>query len=97
MEQSCDAGTVVLDGDKRPGVIFQLTSNSKYRPNMNCRVTFQTALATQRIVVSVEKMVITDCPGDTLKIYDGSNLVTKDVKQQCGSPGKFSFTVGCFN
>ena len=60
---------------------------------MNCVMKFRTAQPTQRLVVTVEKMDITDCAGDSLRIYDGTTLLNKDVKQQCGSPGVLTYTV----
>ena len=84
---------MVFDGDFKPGTFFQLTSNSKYQPNLSCTVVFRTAQPTQRLVITVEKMNIADCPGDTLRILDGTNLLNRDVKQQCGTPAPFTFTV----
>jgi hypothetical protein len=92
MDKMCGNEPLILDGDDRPGAWFQLTSSSKYKSNMACTIKFRTALQSQRFVVTVEKMDITDCPGDTLHIYDGSNLLNKNIGQQCGSPASFTFT-----
>ena len=94
MDKICGNAPIVLDGDSKPGVSFQLTKSSKYSSKLNCSIKFNTALSSQRLVVTVEKMNIMDCPGDFLYIYDGSNLLNKDTKQQCGTPSLFTFTVG---
>ena len=94
MDKLCGTEAIVLDGDNKPGTWFQLTSASKYLPNMNCSFKFRAVLPAQRLVVTVEKMNIVDCPADTLRIYDGTNLLNKDIKQQCGNPtSTFFFTV----
>ena len=93
MDKLCGGDQVVLDGDVKPGVALQLTSSSKYKPNMNCKVGFRTAQPSQRLIITVEKMDIGDCPSDTLVIYDGATLLNKDPKQQCGSPASYSLTV----
>ena len=93
MDKLCGSDQIPLDGDVKPGVALQLTSSSKYKPNLNCKVGFRTAQPSQRLIITVEKMDIADCPGDTLVIYDGATLLNKDQKQQCGSPASFSFTV----
>ncbi len=89
----CGNDYLVLDGDKRPGIALQLTSSSKYKPNMQCTIKFRTAQPSQRLIVTIEKMDITDCPGDLLHIYDGTTLLNKDLQQQCGSSKSFYFTV----
>lgn len=93
MDKMCGNDYLVLDGDKKPGISFQLTSNSKYKPNSNCTVKFRAAQPSQRLIVTIEKMDIVDCPGDLLRIYDGTTLVNKDSKQQCGSFTQFTYTV----
>lgn len=93
MDKICNGNPIALNGDNRTGIFIQLTGNSKYAPNMDCSVTFRTSLATQRLIVTVEKMNVADCPADTLKIYDGTNLLTKDSKQQCGTTNHYTFTV----
>ncbi|CAF0941360.1 unnamed protein product [Adineta ricciae] len=92
MDKMCGGDVIILDGDNKPGIALQLTSSSKYKPNMNCVVKFRTAQPSQRLVVTVEKMDITDCAGDSLRIYDGTTLLNKDVKQQCGSSSVFTYT-----
>ena len=92
----CGSAPLILDGDKRPGISLQLTSSSKYKPNLNCTVKFRTIQPSQRLIITIEKMDITDCPGDLLRIYDGTRLVNKDLKQQCGAFKLYSFTVGLF-
>jgi hypothetical protein len=93
MDKMCGNDDLIFDGDKRPGISFQLTSSSKYKPNLNCTVRFRTAQPSQRLIITMEKVDIADCPGDLLRIYDGKTLINKDQKQQCGSPVSFSFTV----
>lgn len=94
MDKLCGTDAMVLDGDSKPGTWFRLTSASKYQPNMSCTAKFRALLSAQRFVITVESLNIADCPGDTLKIYDGTNLLNKDVKQQCGtSSTSFFFTV----
>jgi hypothetical protein len=93
MDKMCGNQPMTFDGDIKPGTWFQLTSSSKYQPNFSCSVQFRTAQATQRLVITVEKMNIADCPGDSLRIYDGTTLLNTDIKQQCGTPAPFSFTV----
>jgi hypothetical protein len=93
MDKMCGNEAMVLDGDVRPGTWFQLTSSSKYQPKLNCTIRFRAAQPTQRFVITIEKMNIADCPGDLLRIYDGTTLLNKDMKQQCGTPSTFSFTV----
>ncbi|UJR09557.1 hypothetical protein I4U23_013793 [Adineta vaga] len=92
MDKMCGSDALVLDGDNKPGISFQLTTNNKYKPNMDCTVKFRTAQPTQRLIITVEKMDITDCSGDSLLIYDGTTLINKNPKQQCGSPGLYTFT-----
>ncbi|CAF0998296.1 unnamed protein product [Adineta steineri] len=92
MDKMCGQDHLVLDGDKRPGISFQLTNSNKYKSNTNCTVKFRTAQPSQRIVITVEKMDIADCPSDTLLIYDGTTLLNKNANQQCGSPAFFTFT-----
>jgi hypothetical protein len=94
MDKMCGNDHFVFDGDSIPGISFELTSSSKYKSNMNCTVKFRTSQPSQRIIITVEKMGITDCPGDLLRIYDGTTLINPDTKQQCGSPALFTFTVG---
>ncbi len=93
MDKMCGNDSIILNGDFKPGAWFQLTSNSKYPPNFNCSIKFRTALPSQRLIITVEKMNIADCPGDVLRIYDGLTLRNKDIKQQCGTPSSFTFTV----
>ena len=93
MDKMCGQEPMTLEGDFKPGTWFQLTSSSKYKPNLNCSIRFRTAQTTQRLVITVEKMNIADCPSDLLHIYDGSTLLNKDIKQQCGTPSSFTFTV----
>jgi hypothetical protein len=93
MDKMCGGEPITLDGDSKPGTWFQLTSSSKYKPNLGCSIKFRTAQPTQRLVITVEKMNIADCPGDLLHIYDGSTLLNKDITQQCGTPFPFTFTV----
>jgi hypothetical protein len=95
MDKMCGNDAMILDGDVKPGTWFQLTSSSKYQPKLDCSIKFRTAQPTQRFVITIEKMNIADCPGDLLHIYDGTTLLNKDVKQQCGTPAPFTFTVGC--
>ncbi|CAF4183734.1 unnamed protein product [Rotaria magnacalcarata] len=92
MDKMCGNDLFTLDGDKIPGISLQLTSGSKYKPNVNCTVKFRTAQPSQRLIVTMEKMDIADCPGDLLKIYDGKNLLNMDTKKQCGSPASFTVT-----
>jgi len=94
MDKMCGNEPIVLDGDLKPGTWFQLTSSSKYQPNSNCSIKFRAALPSQKLVITVEKMNIIDCPGDLLSIYDGSTLLNKDTNQRCGTPSSFTFTVG---
>lgn len=93
MDKVCGNESIVLDGDSRPGTFFQLTSSSKYQPNFSCSIKIRTALPTQRIVISVEKLNTVNCPNDVLHILDGSTLLNKDIQQQCGNPAPFFFTV----
>lgn len=93
MDKMCGNDHFIFDGDNKPGVSFQLTSSSKYKPNFNCTVKFRTVAPNQRLVITVEKMDIADCPGDLLRIYDGATLINNDTQQQCGSPALFTFTV----
>ena len=93
MDKMCNNEAMVLDGDFKPGTWFQLTSSSKYQPNLSCTLKFRAAQPTQKFVITVEKMDITDCPADSLRIFDGTTLLNKDVKQQCGKPASFTFTV----
>ena len=93
MDKLCGTAAIVLQGDDKPGTSFQLTSSNKYASNMNCTLKFRADLPGQRLVISVEKMNIADCPADSLRIYDGTNLLNKDIKQQCGTPSPFYFTV----
>jgi hypothetical protein len=93
MDKMCGNDHFVLDGDNIPGISFQLTNNNKYKQNFNCTVKFRTAQPSQRLIITVEKMDIVDCPGDSLRIYDGTTLINQDSKQQCGSPALFTFTV----
>jgi len=93
MDKMCGSDSLVLDGDNRPGISFQLTSSSKYKSNLNCTVKFRTSQPSQRLIITIEKMEINDCANDFLRIYDGEILVNKDIKQQCGSWKTFSFTV----
>ncbi len=92
----CGNDQLVFDGDRRPGISFQLTNSNKYKPNLNCTVRFRTAQPSQRLIITMEKMDIADCPSDLLRIYDGTTLMNKETKQQCGSPTLFSFTVRFF-
>ena len=94
MDKVCGNTPIVLEGDTKPGVSFQLTKSSKYSAKFNCTVKFRTTLSSQRLILTVEKMNIADCPGDFLYIYDGSTLLNKEVNQQCGTPSLFTFTVG---
>jgi hypothetical protein len=93
MDKMCGNEPIILDGDLKPGMWLQLTKNNKYSANFNCSVKFRAALPSQRLVLTVEKMNIADCPGDFLYIYDGSTLLNKELKQQCGTPSLFTFTV----
>ena len=93
MDKICSSEPIVLQGDVNPGLWLRLTSNSKYSPNLNCSVKFRTTLPSQRLVVTIEKMDIVDCPGDFLYIYDGTILLNKDIQQQCGTRSSFTFTV----
>jgi hypothetical protein len=93
MDKMCGNEPMILDGDSKPGAWFQLTSSSKYQRNLNCSIKFRAALPSQRLVITVEKMNIADCPGDLLNIYDGSTLLNKNINQQCGTPSSFTFTV----
>ncbi|UJR36554.1 hypothetical protein I4U23_029274 [Adineta vaga] len=92
MDKICGSDAMVLDGNIKPGLAFQLSNINKFQPNFNCSIKFRTALPTQRLVIVVEQMNIADCPGDTLRIYDGTTLLNKDVRQQCGAPTAFTFT-----
>ena len=89
MDKICGNDPLILDGDTRPGIVLQLTNNNKYKPNFNCTVKFRTAQTSQRLIISMEKIDIVDCPGDLLRIYDGTTL----IKQQCQSLASFFFTV----
>ena len=89
----CGNDHFILDGDNKPGISLQLTSHSKYKSNVDCTVKFRAAQPSQRLIITIEKMDIADCPGDSLQIYDGTMLLNKDPKQQCGSPASFTFTV----
>lgn len=93
MDKICGSEPIVLQGDANPGLLLRLTSNSKYSPNLNCSVRFRTALPSQRLVITVEKMDIIDCPGDFFYIYDGLTLLNKDIQQECGKQSSFTFTV----
>jgi hypothetical protein len=93
MDKMCGSEPMILDGDLKPGAWFQLTSSSKYQPNSNCSIKFRAAQPSQRLVITVEKINIADCPSDLLRIYDGSTLLNQDIKQQCGTPSSFTFTV----
>lgn len=93
MDKLCGNAPLILDGDQRPGLTLQLTNSNKYKSNLNCTIRFQTAQASQRLIVTMEKMEIKDCPSDSLRIYDGTNLINKESNQQCGSPSSFSLTV----
>lgn len=93
MDKMCGNDHMVLDGDNKPGIALHLTSNNKYKSNFNCTVKFRTAQPSQRLIITVEKMDIADCPGDQLRIYDGTTLLNKDSKQLCGSSASFTFTV----
>jgi hypothetical protein len=93
MDKMCGNESMILDGDFKPGTWFQLTSNSKYQPNFSCSIKIRAAHLSQRLVITVEKMNIADCSGDLLHIYDGSTLLNKDIRQQCGTPSSFTFTV----
>ncbi|CAF1446786.1 unnamed protein product [Rotaria sordida] len=92
MDKMCGNDHFVFDGDKQPGISLQLTSSSKYKKNFNCTVRFRTAQPSQRLIITIEKMDISDCPGDSLYIYDGTTLLNKDSKQQCGTPSPFTVT-----
>ncbi|CAF5102034.1 unnamed protein product, partial [Rotaria socialis] len=61
--------------------------------NLNCTVKFRTAQPSQRLIVTIERMNILDCPGDLLKIYDGKKIVNANLERQCGSSASFTFTV----
>lgn len=93
MDKICGSEPIVLQGDTNPGLWLRLTSNSKYSPNLNCSLKFRTTLPSQRLVITMEKMDITDCPGDFLYIYDGTTLLNKETQQQCGTRSPFTFTV----
>ena len=93
MDKLCGNDPVILDGDQRPGVTLQLTNSNKYKANLNCTIRFQAAQPSQRLVITIEKMEITDCPADFLRIYDETNLINKESTRQCGSPSSFSVTV----
>ncbi|CAF4563795.1 unnamed protein product [Rotaria sp. Silwood2] len=92
MDKMCGNDHFIFDGDKVPGISLQLTSNSKYKRGFNCTVKFRTAQPSQRLIITIEKMDIIDCPGDSLRIYDGTTLLNKDSETQCGSPPSFTFT-----
>lgn len=93
MDKLCGNDNFVLDGDNKPGISLQLTSSGKYKPNLNCTVKFRTAQPSQRLIITIEKMDIADCPGDTLKIYDGKTLLNANTKQQCGTTVFYTYTV----
>jgi len=93
MDKMC-GNAIVLDGDLKPGTWFELTKSNKYPSNFNCSITFRAGHPSQRLVITIEKMNIADCPGDFLYIYDGSTLLNKEINQQCGTPSSFTFTVG---
>jgi hypothetical protein len=93
MDKMCGNDSIILDGDSKPGVWFQLTSSSKYQANSNCSIKFRAAHQSQRLVITVEKMNIADCPSDSLRIYDGLTLLNKNAQQQCGTNSLFTFTV----
>ncbi len=93
MDKICGNDDLILDGDNRPGILLQLTNNNKYKSNFDCTIKFRTALPSQRFIITIEKLDITDCPNDLLYIYDGTTLINKDSQQQCGSSGPFSFLV----
>ncbi|CAF0825825.1 unnamed protein product [Didymodactylos carnosus] len=91
MDKLCNS-VIVLDGEKKPGSSFSSTSNSKYKPNTNCTLTFKTAQTTQRIITTIEKIDIADSNGatcgDYIKIYDGKfqgPILNKNLAEQCGS------------
>ncbi|CAF3043071.1 unnamed protein product [Rotaria socialis] len=92
MDRMCGDDPFILNGDNRPGISFYLTSNSKYKANLNCTVKFRTAQPSQRLIVTIERMNILDCPGDLLKIYDGKKIVNANLERQCGSSASFTFT-----
>jgi hypothetical protein len=85
MDEICGNSAFRLDGDDTPGISLELTRSKKYKQNFNCTVKFITAQPSQRLVITVENMQIEDCPGDTLRIYDGASLINKDSIPQCGS------------
>lgn len=94
MDEHCGKDPIVLDGKDRPGLALKLTNNNKYKSNVNCTVQFRTAQSSQRLIITIEKLEIKDCPGDSLRIYDGTRLINKDPQQQCGSSSSsFSFQV----
>lgn len=93
MDKMCGTAPIILDADSKPGTWFQLTSNSKYQANSNCSIQFNATRSSQRLVITVEKMNIGDCPGDSLRIYDGSILLNNNIQQQCGTNSLFTFTV----
>ena len=94
MDEMCGNSPFSLSGDDTPGITLELTSSKKYKQNFNCTVKFITQQPSQRLVITVEDMQIEDCPGDTLRIYDGTSLINKDSLPQCGSIRKSStFTV----
>jgi hypothetical protein len=93
MDKICGSEPIVLDGNVKPGTWFQLSSSTKFQPNFNCSIKFRTSQPTQRLILTVEQLNIAACPGDLLHIYDGTTLLNKDIKQQCGAPASFTFTV----
>ncbi|CAF1238087.1 unnamed protein product [Rotaria sordida] len=92
MDKMCGNNHFILDGDKKPGISLQLTNNNQYEKGFNCTVKFRTAQRSQRLIITIEKMNIIDCPSDSLRIYDSTTLLNKDPKQQCGTPAAFTFT-----
>lgn len=93
MDKICGNDPLILDGDQRPGFVLQLTNSNKYKSNINCTIRFRAAQPSQRLIITIEKMDINDCPGDSLRIYDGTNLINKAANQQCGASSSFSLLV----
>ncbi|CAF1460725.1 unnamed protein product, partial [Didymodactylos carnosus] len=95
MDKLCQS-VIQLDGETKPGVSFSFTSSAKYKADTNCTLTFKTAQKNQNIIVTVEKLDISDFDdvtcGDYLKIYDGKfggTVLNKNAAEQCGSSTRY--------
>ena len=79
--------TIVLNGDKLPGVYFSFSS-SNYAPNVDCTLTIKGSTTNQRIIVVIDKIDIS-CHGDKLIIYDGkketNSILNPNESLQCGT------------